>query len=176
MNMEEINNKIKNDSRDLNSLSGFEIICEALVYKIYDMFGRNGLLSILYQIGKGPGEIIAKRIKEQFNKTEFEILEAIEILLNELKDYYSVQIKEFEQYNNIIRIVIENRCFLREPIKHREKLKFGKALCRINKGYFEIALRELVGNKVNKIEINYLRNDEEKDVCIEEIKFYYSNP
>jgi len=168
----ELNKRINNPSDNLKSLEGFEIICESLVYKIYDIYGRNTLLSMLYQIGKGPGEIIATRIKKKYQKDHFEILEAIEVLLNELKDYYSVQIRDIEEHDDKVRVIIENRCFLRETIKHREKLKFGKAFCRINKGYFEEAFQILVGNGIKNIEINFLENDQEKDVCIEELIFY----
>ena len=127
MNIEELNKQISNSSLKFKSLEGFEVICESLVYEIYDLYGRNALLSMLYQIGKGPGEIIASRIKEKHNKDEFEIVEAIEILLNELKDYYSIQIKDIEEHDHMLRLIIENRCFLREPMKDREKLKFGKS-------------------------------------------------
>ncbi len=176
MNKDELNDRIRNYGNPLNSLSGFEIICESLVYKIYDLFGRNMLLSMLYQIGMSPGEIIAKRIKEKYNKEEFEVLEAFEILLKELKAFYSIQVRDMEYHDNMLRLVIENRCFLREPIKHREKLDFGKALCRVNKGYFENAFRLLVGKKLMKIEINFLENDPLKDVCVEELKFYFNPP
>ena len=172
MDKEELNQRISNPSDNLKSLEGFGIICESLVYKIYDIYGRNTLLSMLYQIGKGPGEIIATRIKKKYQKDHFEILEALEILLNELKDYYSVQIREIEELDDKVRVIIENRCFLRETIKNREKLKFGKAFCRVNKGYFEAAFEILVGNGIKKIEINFLESDEEKDVCIEEMNFY----
>ncbi|MHA1525601.1 MAG: hypothetical protein ACTSQD_01100 [Promethearchaeota archaeon] len=172
MNKDELNQRISNPSDNLKSLEGFGIICESLVYKIYDIYGRNTLLSMLYQIGKGPGEIIATRIMKKYQKDHFEILEAIEVLLNELKDYYSVQIRDIEELDDKVRVIIENRCFLRETIKHREKLKFGKAFCRVNKGYFEEAFEILVGNGIKNIEINFLENDEEKDVCIEEMIFY----
>ena len=72
----------------------------------------------------------------------------------------------------MIRFIIENRCFLREPIKNREKLKPGKAFCRINKGYFEAALLDLIGDNIKKVEINYLKSDEVKDTCVEELVFY----
>lgn len=172
MDKTELNKRINNPSDNLKSLEGFEIICESLVYKIYDIYGRNTLLSMLYQIGKGPGEIIANRIKKKYQKDHFEILEAIEVLLNELKDYYSVQIRDIEEHDDKVRVIIENRCFLRETIKHREKLKFGKAFCRINKGYFEEAFQILVGNGIKNIEINFLENDEVNDCCVEEVNFY----
>lgn len=168
----ELNERIQNPVENINSVKGFEIITESLVYKVYDVFGRNSLLSILYQTGVFPGTIIAERIKKEHQKEEFEIMEALVVLIDELKDYYSIQVRDIEQYEDRYRIVIENHCFLREPIKHREKLKFGKAFCRINKAYFETAFKILLGNKVKNIEINYLENDTEKDVCVEELIFY----
>jgi len=168
----ELNERIDNPVENINSVKGFEIITESLVYKVYDVFGRNSLLSILYQTGVFPGTIIAERIKKEYQKEDFEIMEALVVLMDELKDYYSVQVRDIEQYEDRYRIIIENHCFLREPIKHREKLKFGKALCRINKAYFETAFKILLGNKVKNIEINYLENDTEKDVCVEELIFY----
>ena len=175
MNKEEFNERIRNNSNHLNSLGGYEIICESLVYKIYDIYGKNMLLSMLYQIGAGPGEVIANLIKTKYNKDEFEILEAMEILLKELKDFYAIQVRKIEEHDNMLRMIIENRCFLRESIKLRSKLGFGKAFCRINKGYFEKAFKLLVGNKFKKIEINFLENDKTKDVCVEELKFYYNS-
>ncbi len=168
----ELNERISNPIENINSIKGFEIITESLVFNVYDVFGRNSLLSILYQTGAYPGNLIAERIKKKYNKEEFEIVEALIILTDELKDFYSIQIRDIEQLDDRYRVIIENHCFLRKPIKNREKLKFGKALCRINKGYFETALQKLLGNKIKKIEINFLENDAEKDACVEEIIFY----
>ncbi|MFX1346416.1 MAG: hypothetical protein ACFFBC_03035 [Promethearchaeota archaeon] len=168
----ELNERIKNPIENINSVKGFEIITESLVYKVYDVFGRNSLLSILYQIGVFPGNIIAERIKKEYQKEEFEIMEVLIILMDELKEFYSVQVKDIEEYEDRYRIIIENHCFLREPIKHREKLEFGKAFCRTNKGYFETAFKKLLGDKIKKIEINFLEDDPEKDVCVEELNFY----
>ena len=168
----ELNERIHNPIENINSVKGFEIITESLVYKVYDVFGRNSLLSILYQTGVFPATMVADRIKKEYNKEEFEIAEALIILMDELKDFYSIQVRDIEQYDDRYRILIENHCFLREPIKHREKLKFGKAFCRINKGYFETVFQKLLGSNVKKIEINFLENDVEKDVCIEELNFY----
>jgi len=168
----ELNERISNPIENINSVKGFEIISESLVYKVYDVFGRNSLLSILYQTGVFPGTIIAERIKKEYNKEEFEIIEALVILMDELKEFYSIQIRDIEQYTDKYRIIIENYCFLRKPISHREKLDYGKAFCRINKGYFETAFQKLLGNKIKKVEINFLENDAEKDVCVEELNFY----
>jgi len=173
--LNDINKNIQNDSSNLKSLKGFEIICESMVYKILDIFGKNSLLSMLYQTGSGPGEIIAKRIKEKHNTEEFGIFEALEILMTELREFYSMQIKEVQLNSDQTRVVIENFCFLRESSKHREKLQPGKAFCRVNKGYFETAFRNLLGNKVKKIEINFLHDDAEKNVCVEELIFYHNS-
>ena len=175
MEIDEINRKIQNPTTNIIPLKGFEIICEAMVYKILDLFGKNALLSMLFQIGAGPGEIISKRLKEVYEKEEFEPLEALEILMKELKEFYSLQIREVQQLPDKIRVIVENHCFLREPIKNRAKLQYGKAFCRINKGYFETAFKLLLGNKVRKIEIKFLHNDEYKDVCVEELVFYYNS-
>ncbi|MFX1419612.1 MAG: hypothetical protein ACFE9N_11890 [Promethearchaeota archaeon] len=170
--LKEINERILNPIDNINSVKGFEIISESLVYKVYDIFGRNSLLSILYQTGVFPGTIIAERIKREYGKENFEIMEALVILMDELKEFYSIQVRDIEQYKDRLRIIIENHCFLRTSISNREKLDYGKTFCRINKGYFETAFQKLLGNKIKKIEINFLENDAEKGVCVEELNFY----
>ncbi len=168
----QINKRIENPMSNINSIKGFEIISESLTDKVYQIFGRNSLLSILYQVGAGPGNQIAKRIKEEYDRSEFEIIECLEILMKELKEFYSIQIREIERNEEKIRIEIENHCFLRDPFKDREKLQFGKVFCRINKGYFETAFKQLLGNHIKKVEINFIKNDPENDVCIEELIFH----
>ena len=172
--LNDFNRSIQNDVSNINSIKGFEVISEALVYNIFDIFGRNSLLSMLYQTGSGPGEKIAKRMQEKYNKSEFEVFEALKLLMRELKDFYSIQIREVQEYSDHFKVIIENHCFLRNSIKRRERLKPGKAFCRINKGYFETAFRKLLGDKVEKVEINFLHDDIENDVCVEEIIFYHN--
>jgi len=170
--IEKTNEIIKNHEKNLSSLSGFEIIVESLIYKMYDVFGRSALLSILYQTGTVPGLAIAERLQEKYNKVEFEILESVEVLLKELKEFYSVQIRDVEEDERKIRFVIKNRCFLRDSYKHREKLKPGKAFCRVNKAYFETAFKKLLGDSIKDVEINFLYDDKENDICKEEVIFY----
>ncbi len=170
--LNDLNRSVQNDISNINSLKGFEIISESLVYEILDIFGRNSLLSMLYQTGSGPGEVIAEKIKRKYEKNDFAIFEALKILMTELKEFYSMQIREVQENPDCFKVIIENHCFLREPYKHREKLKPGKAFCRINKGYFETAFRKLLGDKLKKVEINFLHDDLENDVCVEEIIFY----
>lgn len=170
--LNDLNRSIQNDVSNINSLKGFEIISESIVYKILDIFGRNSLLSMLYQTGSGPGEAIAKKIKQKYAKDDFEIFEALKILMIELRDFYSMQIREVQEFPDHFKVIIENYCFLRAPYSEREKLKPGKAFCRINKGYFETAFRKLLGDKLKKVEINFLHDDLENDVCVEELIFY----
>lgn len=170
--IERINKEILNETSELKLVDGFEMIAEALVYKIYDLFGRNTLLSMLYQVGAGPGETIAEKIKTDNKKEEFKISEALVVLLKELKSSYCIQVKSIERDDEKIRLVIENHCFIRDAIKKRDKLKPGKAFCRIPKGYFETAFKKLIGSKVKNVDINFLENLKEKDVCLEELVFY----
>ncbi|MFX1237690.1 MAG: hypothetical protein ACFFAS_15085 [Promethearchaeota archaeon] len=169
---DEINERIKNPPSNLNTLKGFEIIAESIVEKVRDLFGRNSLLTMLYQVGAGPGKVISDYLKIKHGKDDFDLLEALEVMALELREYYSVYIKDISEDDEKIRILLENHCFLRKSFKEREKLQFGKAFCRINKGYYEVALKNLIGSKIRKVEINFIENDEEKDSCLEEILFY----
>ncbi|MHA1819363.1 MAG: hypothetical protein ACTSU2_14070 [Promethearchaeota archaeon] len=173
--IEKINKEIENPRTEFDTLEGYEVVLEALIYKIYDLFGRNALLSMTYQIGAGPGEEIAKRIlKERGVDKILDPFDAMEILLNENKRFYSVQVRDVkvEPYKDEyykIYIEISNRCFYRESLKKRPRLRIGGPLCRINKGYYEVAFKKLTGLKN---EINFIRNDEENNQCIESVTFY----
>ncbi len=168
----EINNFILNPRNNVKSKKGFEIIAEHMVEKITDIFGKNSLLSMLYQVGLSTGLSIANRLKEKYHKVEFDIIEAVKLLFNETKDFYSIDVKDVEKTDEYIKFIFENYCFLRKIIKRRDSLDFGRSFCRVNKGYFETAFKNLVGNQVKKVEMRFIENNQEKDVCIEEIKFY----
>ena len=170
--LNDMNTSIKNKISNIDSIKGFEVISESLVFKILDLFGKNSLLSMLYQTGLGAGEKIAQRIKQKYKKNDLDIFEAFRILMIELKNFYSIQIREVQEYPDHFKIIIENHCFLRDPYKDREKLEPGKAFCRINKGYFETAFKKLLGDNVKKVEMNFLYDDIERDVCVEELVFY----
>ena len=163
MNIDDLNYNLQNSRENINSLKGLEIICESIVYKVLDLFGKNALLSILFQIGAGPGEQISKRLKDVYAKDEFEPIEAFEILFKELTNFYSIQVKDIQEDDEKIKLIIENHCFLRDPIKSRANLKPGKAFCRVNKGYVETALKNLIGDKISGLEIKFLYNDDYKD-------------
>ena len=67
-------------------MDGYEVVLEAMVYKIYDLFGKNALLSMTYQIGAGPGGQIATRILKERNIDKIEDpVEAIYGMLSHVK-------------------------------------------------------------------------------------------
>ncbi len=171
LDIDEINKIIHSPKSNVDSLKGFEIISEALVYKIINIFGKNSLLTILYQVGAGPAETISNRLKEKYVGQKFTIIDAFALLVKELNGFYSIKIREIKEDDKIMRIIIENHCFLRQPINNRPKLEHGKTLCRINKGYFEVGLKKLLEDQVSRIELNFVEDDKENDVCIEEIVF-----
>lgn len=171
MNIDEINEQIKNAVENVDYLKGMEILLESFGDKIIDVFGRNTLLSVLYQIGAKTGQVIADRIKEEQGKEEFEPLEAVGIFFKEVKDFFSVQVKRIEEDEEYIKIYLQNHCFLRDAMNKRKGLVPGKTLCRINKGYFEVALYNLVKIKYKKVDMSLVENDEGANCCIECLTF-----
>ena len=103
------------------------------------------------------------------------VLDPVLKAFEELKIFYSVEVRDIEEDDEKLKITIKNRCFLREPLSHRPTLRPGKAFCRINKAYFEIALKKMIGNKVKKVDINFIEDDPENDCCIETVEFYKNN-
>lgn len=171
-NIEEINKEIFNPKEKFDTLKGFENVLENMVYQVYDIFGRNALLSMLYTIGKGPGDELAEEIlKEQGKSIINDPYEAFTLILKKTEDYYSVKVKDIkienhnQEFDKIV-ITIQNRCFYRESIQKSDRIKIGKALCRINKGFFESACKKLTGFKCD---IDFIENDEENDACIESL-------
>lgn len=171
-NIEEINKEIFNPKEKFDTLKGFENVLENMVYQVYDIFGRNALLSMLYTIGKGPGDELAEEIlKEQGKSIINDPYEAFTLILKKTEDYYSVKVKDIkienhnQEFDKIV-ITIQNRCFYRESIQKSERIKIGKALCRINKGFFESACKKLTGFKCD---IDFIENDKEHDACIESL-------
>ncbi|MHA1727146.1 MAG: hypothetical protein ACTSWY_00250 [Promethearchaeota archaeon] len=171
----ELNDAIYNPKKTLDSLTGFEIVMESMVYEIYDLFGRNALLSMLYTIGTGTGiELADEILKERNGKKIDDPLEAMKILLNKSRDYYRVKIQEIklEPHNekfDKLYIIIQNKCFFRDSLKKKEKLKIGGPLCRINKAHFETAAKKLTGLRT---EIDFLKDDKANDLCIETLTVY----
>jgi hypothetical protein len=171
----ELNEKIKNPREVFEAKKGYEMVLEALIYNIYSVFGKNALLSTTYQIGAGPGQEIAQKILDEKSVSKIkDPLDAFEALLNENREFYSVEILDIKQephdekYNKLV-LTIHDRCFYREVCHQRKRLRVGGPLCRINKAYFETALKKLTGFKV---EIAFIKDIPEKDMCLESITFF----
>ena len=176
--IEKMNKDIQNPNACFETLTGYEVVLESLVYKIYDVFGRNALLSMMYQIGSGPGQEVAEDILKHRNNQKFtDPFEAVTTLLNRQRKFYEVIVKDIKEepaeFNGKkftkITITINNRCFFRESLKKRKRLKIGGPLCRINKAYYETALKLLTGLKC---EISFIQNDEKIGMCLETVSFW----
>lgn len=64
----ELNERISNPIENINSEKGFEIITESLVYKVYDVFGRNSLLSIYIKQEPSRGLLLPTELNKNIIK------------------------------------------------------------------------------------------------------------
>ena len=167
--VDQINEFLENELANVNYLKGMEILLESLSNKIVDIFGRNALLSMLYQIGATTGAVVAKRIIEEQGKESFTVIEAFSLLFRSLKSYFKVMVKRIEQDGETVSITFTNHCFLRAAIKDRPDLQAGGRLCRITKGYIESALATLLAGGYQKIDVAFMENDMENDCCLERV-------
>lgn len=171
----ELNEKINNPRDVFEAKKGYEMVLEALIYNIYSVFGKNALLSTTYQIGAGPGQEAAQKILSTKGATKIEDpLIAFELLLNENREFFSMNVLDIKQENhdekyNKLTLTINDRCFYREVCHKRPRLRVGGPLCRINKAYFETALKKLTGFKVD---ISFIKDVPEKEMCLETISFF----
>jgi len=167
-----INAQLQNTKVNVDSIHGIEIVLEAFVKRITELFGKNALLSASYQIGATPGQKIAERLLTARGNVKFtNPLEALVALFKETKKYFNieiVQVENIQQNASEIVVKMKNHCFLRNVIKDRPVLAVGEPLCRINKGYLETALRLLTGKRV---ELSRVGDDAAADMCLETIRF-----
>ena len=173
--IKELNQALMNPRESYEVLTGFETILENLVSRIYDLFGRNALLSMLYTIGSGPGHELANTILEEKRAQKIEDpFEAMKLLLTKSKEFFSVQVQNYklesydEKYEKLI-MTINNSCFYRESLNRKKLLKIGGPLCRINKAFFETAWKTLTGLRC---EIDFKENDDANGHCNETITIY----
>lgn len=165
----QVNAFLENELTQVNYQQGLEILLESLSSKIVDIFGRNALLSMLYQIGATTGSVVAKRIIEEQGKETFTPVEAFSLLFKTVRSYFKVMVKEIKQDEHGMSITFTNHCFLRNIIKDREKLRAGGRLCRITKGYIESAMDTLLKGGDQKVEVGFVENDEDGDCCLEKL-------
>ncbi len=174
MDIATLNAFLQNTNATVDSIRGIEVVLDAFVKKVIELFGRNALLSAGYQIGAAPGQKIAQRILAARGNAPFtEPLEALMALFAETKTFYNVQVVQADnlpQNGGALIVTIKNHCFLRDVIKHRPGLEMGGPLCRINKGYLETALKLLMGGK--KVELMRTGDDAATDMCIETLRFF----
>ncbi len=174
MDITTLNAKLQNANANVDSIRGIEVVLEAFVKKVIELFGKNALLSAGYQIGAAPGQKIAQRILATRGNVKFtDPIEALLALFTETKKYFNVEIVKvdnIQQNGTDVIVTMKNHCFLRDVIKHRSGLEMGGPLCRINKGYLEAALKLLLGEK--KVELTRTGDDPGADMCLETLRFF----
>ena len=127
--IKELNELINNPRDSYEVITGYETVLEAMVYQIYDLFGRNALLSMLYTIGAGPAKEIAEEILKEKGVDKIEDpFEIMKLLLEKNKDFYSVQIQDiklepFDDKTDKLIMEIQNECFYRKGLKRKNNLK-----------------------------------------------------
>ncbi len=170
MDKDTLNAQLQNSNANVDSIRGIEVVLEAFVKKVIELFGKNALLSAGYQIGASPGQKIAQRILAARENVKFtDPVEAIAALFTETKRYFNVEVVNVQSGGEVF-VTIKNHCFLRDVIKHRPGLEMGGPLCRINKGYLETALKFLLGGK--KVELTRIGDDATFDMCQETLRFF----
>ncbi|HMF32299.1 MAG TPA: hypothetical protein VKK79_12835 [Candidatus Lokiarchaeia archaeon] len=168
MDISELNARIQNTNENVDSISGLEIVFEALVTKVVELYGKNTLLSAAYQIGAAPAHKIAQRLLTARGGEMFDDpIEALATLLSETKGFFHVEVENIQQDGGEIVVSMKNHCFLRPVIVKRAGLEMGGPLCRINKGYLETAVKELTGKKV---ELKRTGDDNNACMCLETLR------
>ncbi|OLS14321.1 MAG: hypothetical protein RBG13Loki_2052 [Promethearchaeota archaeon CR_4] len=173
MDIATLNAQLQNTNVNVDSNRGIEIVLDAFVKKITELFGKNALLSASYQIGAAPGQKIAERILNARGNVKFtDPLEALVALFTETKKYFNIVIVEAENIQQNLsetNVKMKSHCFLRNIVKDRPIEEMGEPLCRINKGYLETALKLLTGKRV---ELTRVGDDTCADMCLETIHFH----
>lgn len=169
-----LNSSLQNTNTSVDSIRGIEVVLEAFVKKVIELFGKNALLSAGYQIGAAPGQKIAQRILAARGNVPFtDPLEALLALFSETKKFFNIQVVQVDSLQSnggALVVAMKNHCFLRDIIKHRPDLEMGGPLCRINKGYLETALKLLLGGK--KVELARTGDEPASDMCQETLRFF----
>jgi predicted hydrocarbon binding protein len=164
----ELNERIQNSNDNVDSISGLEIVLEALVGKFIDLYGKNMLLSAAYQIGAAPAHKISQRLLAARGEELYaDPVEAMADLFSETKGFFHVEVADIQEKNGEIVVSMKNHCFLRSVIVKRPGLEMGGPLCRINKGYLETAIKDLTGKKV---ELKRTGDDNDACMCIETLR------
>ncbi|GAB4321857.1 MAG: hypothetical protein Kow0069_26340 [Promethearchaeota archaeon] len=170
-NLEEINSKLAAaELEEIDYYGGLEILLDAFASKITELFGRNSLLAMTYQVGSRPGELIAQRLlNSRGGKLFDDPIEAFVTLFTNVPRFFHVKLKSIEkEENGSVCITFDNECFFRPVILHREALTLGGPLCRVNKGYMEVALQRMTGWKVTVKRVGASNGSE---ACEEQVTF-----
>ena len=170
-----INSELANERKNFCPKEGYERIIHSLVTQIKDLFGKNTVLSMTYQMGRDAGLKIAQTVLEKREMKKFEDpVIALQFLMNLLRDQYAVQIEGIKTNleENEITITLKNTCFFRELTENYDDIRAGGPICRVSKGYFETALTAIVKPKI-KVFIGFTKEIPEEHCCFEFIKIQF---
>jgi predicted hydrocarbon binding protein len=147
--IDKYNKLLDNPSPDFDIVGGYEVLMAGISKNLPETFGDATAKNFTYQIGVLPGRKIGERIVQENSNEKFEnVVEAAVNLMSRLKGYYQFQIENVDEENNQTILIARIKCYMEELYKHRTDLIKGGPLCRINKGYFESALKIMTGKKV----------------------------
>ena len=158
---------LQGSTDEFDVIGGYEVLLGGLEKNLSDLYGLNTAKNFIYQLGTGPGKQVATILLQEHNNEIYtDPLEATGELLIRLKSYHSAQIQKAYVEGGKTHIVLYNTCFLNGMFKRRPDMVRGDILCRLNKGYFEFALKNLT--KKNVI-LNFIESANER--CTLELIF-----
>jgi predicted hydrocarbon binding protein len=136
-------------------------------------FGTNTVKAILFRMGQKPGDIIADEILSKYDKSPenpFDLPSAaFSLFQNTITKLYNTEIIEQTDKKDRVIIKIKNVCVFRNVIKSREELEYGGTLCEFTAGYFENALKTLLGMDV---EYQIDKKETTEEYCVIKIIFF----
>jgi hypothetical protein len=161
------NEILKNQDPKFDVVGGYEVILSGVVQDLPETYGENTAKNFSYQLGATPGKMIAQRILEERDGEIFDDpVEATIDLISRLKAYYNSQVDSISHNSDgSVSIILNQRCYFKELFEKRSDIEKGEILCRINRGYFEQALKILTGKK--KVLLKHL--DVKSDFCKVEV-------
>jgi hypothetical protein len=148
-NITKLNEYLKRTEDKFDSIGGYESMLSGLVTQVSEIYGENTAKNFCYQIGSKPGEKIAQKILELNNgKLYSDPVEAFINLMSRIKAYYDVKIISIDESQpGIIKIKFNNRCYLDNLFTRNNEIKKGGIICRVTRGYLEMAMKVLTGKK-----------------------------
>jgi predicted hydrocarbon binding protein len=160
----------------MDELIGLRIFISSFLTEIEKTFGTSTVKAILNRMGHKPGEITADHYLSKYNKDQenpFEIPStAFNLFEKSISQLYQTEVINQSNLQDRIIIKIKNICAFHEVIKSNENLGYNGTLCEFTIGYFETALKNLTGLKV---EYEFVEKETTDEFCVVNIIFHKKN-